>query len=145
MAIVLGIDPGEQTGCALYLDGALVDLFQIYPSGYAALLEKYHPGLIVIEDSRLQSHVFTGPKESPAARLKIARNIGMVDGFCSILTRMSEILDIPMIGVSPLGKGAKINAYQLATIMGWTARSNQHERDAAAVAHKYRNWSQVAG
>ncbi len=143
MAFVMGIDPGEQTGVAQYLDGILSELFTTSPAQYGAVLADYKPDLLVVEDSRLQSHVFTGPKESPAARLKIARNIGMVDGFCSILTRMAEILEIPMIGVSPLGKGVKINAYQLATIMGWTGRSNQHERDAAAVAHKYRNWSKT--
>ena len=145
MAFVMGFDPGEKTGCSRYLDGVLVELFTVAPAQYGAVLADYKPDLLVIEDSRLQSHVFTGPNESPAARLKIARNIGMVDGFCSILTRMAESLDIPLIGVSPLGKGAKLNAAQLATITGWTARSNQHERDAAAVAHKYRNWSQVAG
>ena len=143
MAFVMGIDPGEQTGVAIYCDGILLNLLTITPATYCAVLDNHRPDLLVIEDSRLQSHVFTGPKESPAARLKIARNIGMVDGFCSILTRMAEILEIPVIGVSPLGKGAKINAAQLATITGWTGKSNQHERDAAAVAHQYRNWSKT--
>jgi len=106
-----------------------------------SVLCEYSPALLVIEDSRLQSHVFTGPQETSKVRLKIARNIGMVDGFCSILTRLAETLEIPMIGVSPLGKGAKINAAQLATITGWTGKSNQHERDAAAVSWKYRNWT----
>ena len=141
MALVMGIDPGEQTGVALYCDGILLNLLTITPAQYWAVLDNHRPDLLVIEDSRLQSHVFTGPKESPAARLKIARNIGMVDGFCSILARMAETLEIPMIGVSPLGKGAKINAAQLATITGWTGRSNRHERDASVVAHRYRNWS----
>ena len=140
MALVMGIDPGEQTGAALYLDGILSELFTTSPAQYGALLAGYTPDLLVIEDSRLQSHVFTGPQETSKVRLKIARNVGMVDGFCSILTRLAETLEIPMIGVSPLGKGAKINAAQLATITGWTGKSNQHERDAAAVAHKYRNW-----
>ena len=141
MALVMGFDPGEQTGAALYRDGTLSELFTTLPAQYGAVLANYKPDLLVVEDSRLQSHVFTGPNESAKARLKIARNIGMVDGFCSILARMAETLEIPMIGVSPLGKGAKINAAQLATITGWTGRSNQHERDAAVVSHKYRNWS----
>ena len=143
MALVMGFDPGEQTGVSRYLDGILCELFTITPATYCAVLDNHRPDLLVIEDSRLQSHVFTGPQETSKVRLKIARNIGMVDGFCSILTRMAEILEIPMIGVSPLGKGAKINAAQLATITGWTGQSNQHERDAAAVAHKYRNWTRA--
>ena len=141
MAIVLGIDPGEMTGCALYRDGDLSSLFVIVPARYSALLEEYKPDLLVIEDSRLQSHVFTGPKESPEVRLKIARNVGMVDGFCSILTRMADSLDIPLIGVSPLGKGAKLDADQLAALTGWTGKSNPHTRDAAAVAWQYRRWA----
>ena len=141
MATVMGFDPGEQTGCSRYIDGVLSDLFTIAPAQYGAVLADYKPDLLVIEDSRLQSHVFTGPKESPAARLKIARNIGMVDGFCSILTRMAESLDIPLIGVSPLSKGAKLDADQFAALTGWTGKSNQHTRDAAAVAWQYRRWA----
>lgn len=141
MAIVLGIDPGEQTGVAVYQDGALYTLFTVTPDQYGAVLADYKPDLLVIEDSRLQSHVFTGPKESPEVRLKIARNIGMVDGFCSIITRMAESLDIPLIGVSPLGKGAKLDADQLASMTGWTGKSNPHTRDAATVAWQYRRWA----
>ena len=141
MAIVMGIDPGEQTGCALYRGGILSELFTVTPAQYGAVLAGYKPDLLVMEDSRLQSHVFTGPKESPAARLKIARNIGMVDGFCSILTRMAESLDIPLIGVSPLSKGAKLDADQFEALTGWTGKSNQHTRDAAAVAWQYRRWA----
>jgi hypothetical protein len=143
MALVMGIDPGEQTGVAIYRGGHLAELFTVSPAKYMSVLCEYSPALLVIEDSRLQSHVFTGPQETSKVRLKIARNIGMVDGFCSILTRLAETLEIPMIGVSPLGKGAKINAAQLATITGWTGKSNQHERDASAVAHQYRNWSKT--
>ena len=141
MAFVMGFDPGEQTGVSRYLDGDLVGLFTIVPAQYGVVLAEYHPDLLVIEDSRLQSHVFTGPKESPAARLKIARNIGMVDGFCSILTRLAETLEIPMIGVSPLVKGAKLDANRFAELTGWTGKSNQHTRDAAAVAWQYRRWA----
>ena len=141
MAFVMGVDPGEQTGCALYRGGILSELFTIAPDQYGAVLADYKPDLLVVEDSRLQSHVFTGPNESPAARLKIARNIGMVDGFCSILTRRAEYLGIPMIGVSPLMKGAKLDANRFAELTGWAGKSNQHTRDAAAVAWQYRRWA----
>lgn len=114
------------------------------PRHYQTMLAEESPDLVVIEDSRLTSFVFTGSRQGPRQSLKIARNIGMVDGFCYLLDSLCAQLGIPIICVSPEGKGRKLKAkpFQLST--GYQGTSNQHERDAAMVARPYRHQKQRA-
>lgn len=151
MTQVMGVDPGEQTGIAVYRNGRLAELLTICPVRYGSFLACNMPDMLVIEDSRLQSHVFTAhlastSKVLSAAQvkiaLKIARNVGMVDGYCSLLEDIADSLGIPLIQVSPRDKGAKVGAERFGRITHWTGKSNQHERDAAMVSWRYRNWRQ---
>jgi hypothetical protein len=75
---------------------------------------------------------------SRAAALKIARNVGQIDAWCSLITAICADLGIPAHGISPTAKGAKLDAEAFALVTRWTGRSNQHERDAAMVAWPYR-------
>lgn len=136
---IIGIDPGVQTGVAIYEGGHLEHLATIEVHGYYTLLQSERPGLVIVEDSRLQSHVFTAPKITGNAKNKVARNIGMVDGFCHLLESLCKALEIEIISVSPLGKGSKYNAKVFGQITGYQGRTNQHERDAAMVARPFRN------
>jgi hypothetical protein len=137
--MILGIDPGVKTGVASYTGGRLVGLETIGPADYVSLLSDRQPSLVVIEDSRLTSFVFTGARQSHRPSLKIARNIGMVDGFCHLLFALCESQGIDVIGVSPEGKGRKLKAPMFCQMTGHTGTSNQHERDAAMVAWPHRH------
>lgn len=95
------------------------------------------PDRVVFEDSRLQSHVWTSVP-SKAAALKMARNIGQIDAWCTLITAVCADLGIAAHGISPAGKGGKLNAAEFERLTGWVGRSNEHERDAAVVAWKYR-------
>ena len=64
--VLIGIDPGMNTGAAEYRDGALVALATIRPHRIGAMLEAVKPALVVFEDSRLQSHVWTRAKTHAA-------------------------------------------------------------------------------
>ena len=134
---VLGIDPGQHTGVAEYLDGKLNALATIQPTRIGAMLESVGADLVVYEDSRLQSHVWTRVK-SPAAAAKMARNVGMVDAWCLLIETECARLGIKCIGVSPRDKGAKLNAEQFKAVTGWDGRNNEHERDGAMVAWAWR-------
>ena len=103
------------------------------------MLEAERPQLVVIEDSRQESYVFTGPRVTGRAKYKIARNIGMIDGFCYVLQALCEALEIEAILVSPTTKGRKLKAAIFAQVTGYEGRTNQHERDAAMVARPYRH------
>lgn len=133
---IMGIDPGANTGIAHYESGRLALLLTITPCKLTRYIERIAPSRVIFEDSRLQSKVWTPAKG--AAALKVARNVGEIDAWCRLITAVCEELGIPAHGISPKGKGAKLNAAQFAALTGWTAPSNEHNRDAAHVAFPYR-------
>lgn len=137
MNTIMGIDPGTNTGVAIFIGGKLVHLATIEPVEIAARIELARPSRVILEDSRLQSHVWTTSTSKPAAA-KMARNLGEIDAWCKLIVAVCAGLDIPAHSVSPLGKGCKMAADQFERITGWDKPSNQHERDAAMVAWPYR-------
>ena len=136
--LVIGIDPGKATGTALYRNGELRALRTVAPVEIQALIRGASPDVVMFEDSRLQSRVWTANKLRPGANLKIARDVGRIDAWCELIEATCKPLQIACYGVSPKGKGAKLDADQFRQVTGWVERSNQHERDAAMVAFPYR-------
>ena len=135
--IIVGIDPGVNTGFAVIHNGVLTNLLTISPWEIEGELSGVDVSRVVFEDSRLQSHTWTQVKERSAA-LKMARNVGQVDAWCALIVGICDRLRIPAHGVSPKGKGKKLNAEQFKAATGWTGASNEHTRDAAMVAWPYR-------
>ena len=135
--LILGIDPGAHTGVARIEGGQLVSLQTIAPHEIERTLRAVQPARVVFEDSRLQSHTWTRGK-SVAATAKMARNVGQIDAWCSYIQAVCLDYGIDSHGVSPAGKGAKLDAERFAAVTGWTGPSNQHTRDAAMVAWPYR-------
>ena len=138
--VILGIDPGVSTGCAIYRAGQLNEMRTIGPHEINVLLTELQPSRVVFEDSRLQSHTWS-KAPSRAAAAKMARNVGEIDAWCRLITALCEQLGIAAHGISPLAKGAKVKAEKFASITGWKKSSNEHSRDAAMVAWKYRGAS----
>ena len=136
--IVMGIDPGQATGTALYRDGELRALRTVAPVEIQALIREVLPDVVLFEDSRLQSRVWTANKLRPGANLKIARDVGRIDAWCELIEATCKPLQIACYGISPKGKGSKLDADQFRQVTGWVGRSNQHERDGAMVAWPYR-------
>lgn len=138
MKKVVGIDPGVNTGWAMYTSGKLVLLDTIEPIDIQSFILTREADLFVFEDSRLQSAVWV-PSKNKAVANNIARKIGQVDALCAIIQDTCERYDIKYMRVSPKAKGGKMNAEDFNMLTGWTGRSNQHERDAAMVAFQLRN------
>ena len=136
MSTTIGLDPGQRTGVAICRDGKLCELRTVSPADIEALIVEHAPALVVFEDSRMQSPVFSRGT-SPRAMLKIARNVGEIDQLCRQIEDICKRLVVPRIGVSPLRKGSKLTAARFAKVTGWQGRSNQHERDAAMCAFRY--------
>ncbi len=135
--ILLGIDPGQHTGLAIFDDGRLAELRTIAPVEIDRAITSIMPGRVIFEDSRLQSAVWT-TSTSKAAAAKMARNLGEIDAWSKLIVAVCAGLDIPAHSVSPLGKGKKMAADQFQRMTRWGKQSNQHERDAAMVAWPYR-------
>lgn len=135
--IIVGIDPGANTGFAVILNGVLTNLLTISPWEIEGELSGVTVDRVVFEDSRLQSHTWTmAPTRAAAA--KMARNVGQVDAWCALIVGICGRLGIPAHGISPRGKGKKLNAEQFKAVTGWTGASNEHTRDAAMCAWPYR-------
>lgn len=131
--IIIGIDPGAYTGIAVYKDGALSELKTIQPYDLQRMLEGEKCDLVVFEDSRLQSHIWTRGLKGAAA-MKVARNIGQIDAWCSLIETVCKMSGIETESLSPKAKGEKVDALAFYKLTGYDGRSNQHERDAAMVA-----------
>jgi len=138
MKLVIGIDPGVNTGVARYVNGKLLSLQTIQPIDIQDCVKRSFADLIVFEDSRLQSAVWV-PSKSKAVANNIARKIGQVDALCSLIEETCNRWEIKFMRVSPKAKGAKMNSEDFNLFTGWEHRSNQHERDAAMVAWQLRN------
>ncbi|MFW9595406.1 MAG: hypothetical protein ACMV1D_07890 [Macromonas sp.] len=135
--LILGIDPGLRTGVAHFEDGKLTHLETVHPADIPNVLLQHQPARVMFEDSRLQSHVW-GRGTGVAAAAKVARNVGEVDAWCRLIEHTCSKLGIKAHGVSPQGKGAKLDAVQFERLTGWANRNNQHERDAACVCWQFR-------
>lgn len=135
--MLVGIDPGQKTGVAVYIEGALCALYTTSQLGMISFLRIEKPSRVIFEDSRLQSVVF-GRGQGQAAMLKIARNVGEIDAWCKLIVDVCGDLGIPAHGISPKSKGAKLDAQKFKAVTGWQGSSNQHERDSAMIAWPYR-------
>lgn len=133
--MLIGIDPGQNTGIAYFTDGKLSKLETVAPHQLREVISG--ASRVIFEDSRLTSFMFTTVKSRPAA-LKMARNVGQIDAWCSLIVSICEQLGVPAHGVSPKGKGSKLDAETFAKVTGWAEKSNEHTRDAAMVAFPYR-------
>lgn len=137
MKLILGIDPGTHTGVAVIQDGKVTHLTTISPLDIASTIAQWSPDRVIYEDSRLTSHLFTTNK-NPAVAKSMARKVGQVDMVCGLIVEACDRLGIAAHGISPKDKGAKLNAEKFKALTGWAGASNEHTRDAAHVAWKYR-------
>lgn len=137
MSLIVGIDPGVNTGFATLLDGAVIELETIHPVDIYDMLFKLQPARVVFEDSRLTSYLFTTNPRAAVAK-NMARKVGQVDMVCGLIVEVCARLGFAAHGISPKGKGAKLNAEKFAAATGWAGASNEHTRDACMVAWPYR-------
>lgn len=141
---IVGVDPGTTTGVAVYRDGNLHALHSSTHHELDALITVLAPDMLLFEDSRLQSAVWTARSQSRAQALKIARNVGMVDQMCADIEEVCRLRGVVYVGLSPLDKGSKVDAAAFKALTGWDKQSNQHCRDAAMLAWPYRRGSGMA-
>lgn len=133
MKKVIGIDPGNKTGIAIFSLGTkfnLVETKTIHPLDVEVEIEGVDA--VYIEDSRLQKAIFCHPSQKVA----YSRSVGQVDARCSDVEEICNRKGIKFVGISPKEKGKKISKDEFMRIFGCSSNksgSNQHERDAAMV------------
>lgn len=127
--LVIGIDPGVNTGfavwcpqekafrtvCTVLIHEAME---QILATSRSDLLSH-----VVFEDARLRTWFGTKGREA-------LQGAGSIKRDCTILSDFLGGHNIPFKGVSPLAKGAKVNAKRFNALTGWEGSTNEHGRDA---------------
>lgn len=129
---MVGVDPGVSTGFAewdsLRRRFVAVTSYKLHEA-WARVLELHEAGQlhsVTFEDARLRTGYFG--KDSKAKQ----QGAGSVKRDCGAWADFLGAHGIPYRAISPRQKGAKLDARAFACLTGWTERTNEHGRDAAA-------------
>lgn len=139
---IIGLDPGVETGCAIFQDSRLIELLTLTPIGALRFLEQAQGvRLVCVEDSRMQQAVFTAKGHGPDKALKIARDVGRIDQLCALIDAVCQEKKLQIVQISPLAKGKKLTHDEfLMKAPYWQKPSNPHTRDAFSVAWLFRHY-----
>ena len=133
---LIGIDPGVTTGLGnLYLDVVGARIFQVASSTILNIMEdvkwmsQSKRLLVIMEDARLRTWFgHSGPERWQGA--------GSIKRDCQIWEEFLQAYEIPYILVPPMHNRTKMSSAEFEKHTG-IKRSNQHERDAAALLLPY--------
>lgn len=129
--ILIGIDPGTNTGFAKSYDGNLVEVktYSIIEAISSVLFtinharQHGHDLIIYIEDARKRKWV-TGGREKLQGVGSVKRDCGIWEEFC-----VHHEVDFQLI--SPKNNRTKLTQEQFKRLTGWEHRTSEHARDAA--------------
>lgn len=132
--IWFGIDPGVNTGLALWRDGELkvVETMNIVRA-MARILAAYDACedsiTIVMEDARQRQWL---PRERNASEYRgKLMGAGSVKRDCTIWEEFCQAYNLPLLMVPPRAGATKWTADTFARLTGWKGRTSNHARDAA--------------
>ena len=133
--IVVGIDPGQNTGLAVW-DTVSRSFLDIRCSGIvdamrylSELQSERQIGLLVFEDARKRKWL---PREKSLKEFKgRAMGAGSVRRDSAIWEEWSRTFAIPFVAVPPRPGLTKLSDIQFQGITGYDRRTNEHGRDAA--------------
>lgn len=130
MKVVIGIDPGVNTGVAVADGGKLVSvesMSAVEAEGCVMqCLEMYGlPNVFVrFEDARMRQWFGSKGREA-------LQGAGSIKRDCSRWQEFLEHHNIPHSRVAPQANRTKLTADQFKAITKWQGRTNEHGRDAA--------------
>ena len=133
-AFIVGIDPGTQTGLAIFRNTKLSALHTMNTYEAIVYLQENQDAIdfIALEDSNKQGYIWESKDKTKRAFGRHARNIGSIDGKVRVFLEACEALNIDVMRIAPRTKGSKINHKQFIQLYPeYTKQANQHERDAA--------------
>ena len=133
--IVVGIDPGQNTGLAVW-DTVSRSFLDIRCSGIvdamrylSELQSERQIGLLVFEDARKRKWL---PREKSLKEFKgRAMGAGSVRRDSAIWEEWCRTFAIPFVAVPPRAGMTKLSDIQFQGITGYDRRTNEHGRDAA--------------
>lgn len=139
MALWIGIDPGDNTGVAVWdSEERRFESLQTMPLHRAlAEVERLHNAngrvFVVFEDAR-QRRWFEPERNAGEYRGKLM-GAGAAKRDAKIWEEFLDDMAIPYIAQKPQVHGTKWSAEQFAQLTGWEGRSSNHARDAALLVY----------
>lgn len=134
--IMIGIDPGKNTGYAVWDTPSSTFLTVTSQPIHKALLHvndlwnaEQHM-FVIFEDCRLQK-MYGGTNERAGAA--VLQGVGSVKRDCTIWDDFLTDRGIPHLAQRPLRHGTKWTAEYFRCTTGWQERTNSHGRDAGAL------------
>ena len=133
--LVIGIDPGLNTGLAVW-DTSSRQFLEIRCSGIVDAMDYLDRlraekgiGLVVFEDARQRTWI---PRERDLAQMKgRAMGAGSVKRDCSIWEEWCKARQVQYIASRPKNGMTKLTDAYFRGITGYDRRTNEHGRDAA--------------
>lgn len=128
--ILIGIDPGVNTGYAEYLpsEGKLLAVGTVKIHEAMATIRRAHERgesmRVLFEDARLRKWFGTKGREA-------LQGAGSVKRDCKIWDDFLRDLGVCFQMVGPQSGATKWDAARFAQVTGWTGRTSEHARDAA--------------
>lgn len=143
-SLVVGVDPGDVTGLAVYdlaADagrGALVAVESLAFWTATARLHASSPAVVavVVEDPRALGLYARHRGLGREQRDRAARCVGQIDRDVNLWAELCRRLGVRCVCVPPRRR-AKWNRAELAAATGWTADTSEHGRDAARIAWEW--------
>jgi hypothetical protein len=147
--LVVGIDPGQHTGCAMYnrVSGTLREVFtaDFWRVRQYVLTLPADQTLVVIEWPAGNAVTFRGKGksrqnrgETAATREKSSRDVGGNMREAELLARGLEEAGYTVVRKTPTkGSQTKLDAPTFERVTGWTARTNEHGRDAGMLCFQH--------
>jgi hypothetical protein len=139
--MIIGIDPGKDTGIAIFENLKLTNLITTNTYGLIVFLQENKDRIefAVVENSKGQKAMF---KKGGFANNRIAaacgRNVGEIDGEVRVITEACEAMSIELKKITPRAKGKKLNSEIFKDLFPeYLKQTNQHTRDAAMCAYMY--------
>lgn len=135
MINLIGVDPGKITGCALFENGKIQQLISTDFWGAIDLINEHKDAMIVIELPQ-NKHVWHGDATNKAAMHRTGLNVGSCLREAELLIKYLANHKRDYIIEQPHGKRDRA---EFKALTGWAGVTNQHCRDAAIMAWRYRN------
>jgi hypothetical protein len=133
--IVIGVDPGRNSGLAVYKDGVLAELLTTNFWGVIDAINCNQSAVFVVEMPSTR-HVWHKGATARGAIERTGVNVGSCLREAELIIEFLGLHNCQTIIEKPAGK---MLATEFKKLTGWTGRTNQHMRDAAVMARKYRN------
>lgn len=128
--LMIGIDPGKNTGIAICESGKIAKL---YTSDFWGAIEAIdtHPDAFIVIELPDTKHVWHNKAKTKGAIQRTGVNVGSVIREAQLLRDYLVRNGREHITQKPTGIGKNMNADKFKRLTGWSGRTNEHMRDAA--------------